>query len=99
MTLLFSSVALSGWPAVGIAGAILLFPFAAMSLRWRSIRLALYSLAAWNVYALSFWPGLLRPRTSPSGWIESTVLKASAPRIGDTPPAADVPQTFTDAFS
>jgi hypothetical protein len=85
MTVLLTPVMLSDWSAVFVAGAILLFPLAVMLLRWRSIRLALYSLAAWNVYALSFWPGLLRPRASPSSWIESTVVQASAPRIGDAP--------------
>jgi len=99
MTLLLTPVVLSGWSAVFAAGAVLLFPLAAMSLRWRSVRLGLYSLAAWNVYALSFWPGLLRPRACPSGWIDSTVVQASPPRIDDAPPAGDVSQTFRDTLS
>jgi hypothetical protein len=46
-----------------------------MSLRWRSLRLGLYSVTAWNVFTLCSWPGLLRPRTPPARWIESTVLQ------------------------
>jgi hypothetical protein len=54
---------------------ILLFPFVGMSLRWRSFRLGLYSVAAGNAVALCFWPGLLRPRIAPASWIESTVVQ------------------------
>lgn len=57
------------------AVAIFLFPFVGMSLRWRSVRLGIYSVAVWNVIALCFLPGLLRPRISPASWIESTVLR------------------------
>ena len=58
-----------------VAGAILLLPFAGMSLRWRSFRLGLYSVAGWNAVALCFWPGWWRPRIPPANWIESTVLQ------------------------
>jgi glycosyltransferase involved in cell wall biosynthesis len=88
---------LSGWTAVFAAAAIFLFPFATMSLRWRSIRLALYSVTAWNVFAVSFWPGLLRSRKSPTDWIESKVLQESArrhePRNERTP--ANIAMTAT----
>jgi glycosyltransferase involved in cell wall biosynthesis len=77
--LLLTPVLLDGWAAAGTAGAILLLPFAAMSLRWRSIRLGLYSVVAWNVYALCFWPGLLASRISPTRWIDSSLVKASTP--------------------
>jgi hypothetical protein len=70
---------LSGFAAVLAIASLFLLPFAAMSLRWRSIRLALYSVAAWNVYAASFLPGLLRPRVSPTRWIDSITLKSGSP--------------------
>jgi glycosyltransferase involved in cell wall biosynthesis len=83
IALALAMLALSGWSAGFAAGALLLLPFAAMSLRWRSIRLGLYSVTAWNVFALCFWPGLLRRRVAPTGWIESTVLQA--PWADDVP--------------
>jgi glycosyltransferase involved in cell wall biosynthesis len=66
---------LSGPFAALAAGLVILLPVAAMSLRWRSARHGLYSVTAWNVYALSFLPGLLRSRVSPTSWIDSTILK------------------------
>jgi glycosyltransferase involved in cell wall biosynthesis len=78
LTLVLAPLVLSGWRAVLAAAAVFLLPFATMSLRWRSIRLGLYSIAAWNVFALCFWPGLLHPRQSPMDWLESTVLKDSS---------------------
>ena len=77
--LLLSPFVFPGWSAVFAVGLFLLLPLAAMCIRYRSIRLGLYSVTAWNVYALSFVPGLLRSRISPSSWIESTVLKISPP--------------------
>ena len=64
----------SGWSAVLAADLVLMFPFLAMSLRWRSVRLGVYSVIAWNVFAFCFWFGLLRPRSPPTDWIDSTVL-------------------------
>jgi hypothetical protein len=61
-----------------LAGALLVLPFAAMSLRWRSLNAGIYSVAVWNVLAVSFLPGLLRARYSPTVWIDSTVLKQGA---------------------
>lgn len=52
-----------------------LLPFAAMSARRRFVRLGIYSVAAWNVYAAGVWPGLLRRRTNPTDWIESTIVR------------------------
>jgi glycosyltransferase involved in cell wall biosynthesis len=80
IALALSVLALSGWSAALAAGAILLLPFAAMSLRWRSPRLALYSVTAWNVFSLCSWVGLLQPRTSPANWIDSTVLQTPEER-------------------
>ena len=87
ITLASVPLALSGWPAVFAAGAILLLPFAAMSLRWRSLRLALYSVTAWNVFSLCSWLGLWRHRIEPTSWIASTVLQA--PQFDEAEP---VPQ-------
>jgi glycosyltransferase involved in cell wall biosynthesis len=75
IALALAAFALPGWSAAVVAGMLLLLPFAAMSLRWRSLRLALYSVTAWNVFAFCSWFGLLRPRTPPANWIESTVLQ------------------------
>ena len=74
LTFGFTILALSGW-LVFAAGLILLAPFAGMALRWRSVRLALYSVMSWNVCLLGFWPGYLRRRKPPASWIESTVLQ------------------------
>jgi glycosyltransferase involved in cell wall biosynthesis len=67
--------ALSGLPAVLAVGALILFPIAAMSLRWRSVSNGLYSVAAWNVFALSFLPGFMGSRVSPTRWIDGTVVE------------------------
>lgn len=91
--LLLTALLLHGWPAALTGGAILLLPIAAMSLRWRSVRLGMYSIAAWNVYALSFLPGFLRPRTEPASWIESTVLKEGAQPHGGARAANGSAQT------
>jgi glycosyltransferase involved in cell wall biosynthesis len=88
-------LALSGWSAAFGAGAILLLPFAAMSLRWRSARLGLYSVTAWNVFALCFWLGLLRRRTPPASWIESTVVQA--PADDEARPMHKAPRALADA--
>jgi hypothetical protein len=58
--------------AIAVAGAL---PFLIMFMRWRSMRDAVYSVTAWNVFALCFLPGFLRPRTSPAKWMDSTVVK------------------------
>ena len=78
-TITFTPFVLSGFFAVFVVGILFLLPFASMSLRWRSIRYALYSVAAWNVYALSFLPGFVRSRVSPTSWIDSAILKESLP--------------------
>jgi glycosyltransferase involved in cell wall biosynthesis len=78
-TVAIAAFALSGFAAAFAVGALLLLPIAAMSLRWRSVRHGLYSVAAWNVYALSFFPGFLRSRGSPTSWIDSTILEDGLP--------------------
>jgi glycosyltransferase involved in cell wall biosynthesis len=57
--------------------ALLLLPIVCMSFRLGSFRMGLYSIAAWNVYALGFWPGFLRRRIPPADWIDSIVLRKS----------------------
>jgi glycosyltransferase involved in cell wall biosynthesis len=57
----------------GVAGVVAL-PFVAMSLRWRSIRNGIYSVAVWNVHALCFLPGFVRSRTQPADWLASQVI-------------------------
>jgi glycosyltransferase involved in cell wall biosynthesis len=81
MTLVAVPLVVRGWPAACAAGALLLLPFATMWLRWRSARLALYSISAWNVFTFCSWLGLLRPRKSPTRWIDSAVLQA--PHLDD----------------
>jgi glycosyltransferase involved in cell wall biosynthesis len=78
-TIAVSASVLSGPSAALAIGILLLLPIAAMSFRWRSVRLGVYSVAAWNVYALSFLPGFVRSRVSPTGWIDSTVLAEGSP--------------------
>jgi glycosyltransferase involved in cell wall biosynthesis len=90
---------LTGWSAVFATAVVVLFPLFAMSWRWRSIRLGLYSLTAWNVYTLSFFPGFLRPRRSPVAWIESRILKTCAPWIDRAAAISKTsPRTFDGAL-
>jgi glycosyltransferase involved in cell wall biosynthesis len=75
LTVVAASLALSGLPAFFTVATLILFPMVAMSLRWRSIHNGLYSVAAWNLFALSFLPGFMRSRVSPIRWIESSIIK------------------------
>jgi len=68
----------SGSSAALAIAALLILPFAVMSLRWRSLRNGIYSVAVWNVQALCFLPGFFRPRTAPASWMASTVIKDSS---------------------
>jgi glycosyltransferase involved in cell wall biosynthesis len=63
---------------ISVLAALILFPTALMILRCRSVSLGLYSVVAWNVYALCFIPGLLRRRTDPAHWIESREVDDAA---------------------
>jgi glycosyltransferase involved in cell wall biosynthesis len=99
MTLVLTPLLLKGWSAIGAIGVILLLPLAAMSLRWRSIRLGFYSITAWNVYALCFLPGLLRARTAPRHWIDSVVLKDGARTVDEAHAASGTTQTFKEALN
>jgi glycosyltransferase involved in cell wall biosynthesis len=82
MTIMLVAFVASGVSAIGAIAGLVLLPFATMSLRWRSVRHGLYSVAAWNVYALCFLPGFIRSRVPPTSWIDSTVLEQGAPAIG-----------------
>ncbi|MGB6537605.1 MAG: glycosyltransferase [Xanthobacteraceae bacterium] len=69
----------SGVAAIVTSALLLVFPFAVMSWRWRSLRSALYSVAVWNVQALCFLPGFFWPRKPPASWIPSSVIKDQLP--------------------
>ena len=56
---------------IAALAAILLLPVAAMAVRCRSLSVGIYSVIAWNAYALCFLPGLLKARIDPAHWIES----------------------------
>lgn len=62
-------------PAAIAVAALVVFPFAVMSWRWRSQRSGIYSVTSWNVFTLCFLPGFLRPRVPPTKWIASTVIQ------------------------
>jgi glycosyltransferase involved in cell wall biosynthesis len=53
---------------------LVLLPIAIMILRCRSVSMGIYSVVAWNVQALCFLPGLLRPRVDPARWVESSKI-------------------------
>ena len=69
--------------ALPATAALLVLPFAVMSLRWRSLRDGIYSVAAWNAQTLCFLPGFLSPRKPPANWIASTVIKDPIGEIDD----------------
>jgi glycosyltransferase involved in cell wall biosynthesis len=60
---------------ISVLAALIMLPAAFMMLRCRSVSLGLYSVVAWNAYALCFIPGLLRRRTDPASWIESREIE------------------------
>ena len=79
-SLLAMPLVIPGWPLALLAiAALIAFPVVAMAVRWRSFNAGLYSVLAWNVYAICFVPGFLRRRAPPTAWIDSTVLKDRAP--------------------
>ena len=63
--------------AATATAAIALSPFIVMSARCHSVRIGVYSVVAWNVYAAGLWPGLLQRRRDPADRIESTVIRDS----------------------
>jgi hypothetical protein len=66
---------LSGRLAAVAVMMIAAFPVVAMALRFRSLAIGLYSVVAWQVFAIGFWPGFLRRRIAPTAWIASAVLQ------------------------
>ncbi|MBX9774379.1 MAG: glycosyltransferase [Xanthobacteraceae bacterium] len=79
-SILACALFISPWPLAGLAmAALIAFPVVIMALRWRSLDVGLYSVVAWNVYALCLLPGFLRPRVPPTAWIDSTVVKDATP--------------------
>jgi hypothetical protein len=85
MAIALAPFVLSGAPAAAAVAGLILLPLVTMSLRWRSVSLGVYSVAAWNVYALCFLPGLFRGRKSPADWIESTILQRGVPTVRPSP--------------
>ena len=57
--------------------ALILLPVAIMILRCGSVNMGIYSVVAWNVNALCFLPGLLRPRIDPARWVDSSQIDVS----------------------
>jgi GT2 family glycosyltransferase len=78
LSLLVAPFILRGVPLAIFMFVLVLFPFAVMSWRRRSVTLGTYSVAAWNVYALGLWPGIFQHRSNPNDWIESTVVRDAA---------------------
>ena len=74
LSILATPFVIRGWLMPAALLGLLAFPFAAMALKWRSWRYALYAVSAWNLYAVGFWFGLLRPRIRPETWIDSHVV-------------------------
>jgi glycosyltransferase involved in cell wall biosynthesis len=89
LSLLIAPLFASGIVAAICAfGALALLPFAVLGTRCRSLSIGAYAVANWNVWAAGFWPGLLRRRSNPAGWIESIVVREGPTIIGG------VEQTF-----
>lgn len=61
--------------AVMLAAAVAVAPFAAMSLRRRSLRLGIYAVALWLVYMVGTLRGFVRPRIPPAEPIPSRILQ------------------------
>lgn len=57
-----------------------LLPVAIMILRSGSVSMGIYSVVAWNINALCFLPGLLRPRVDPGRWVDSSEIDLSQKR-------------------
>ncbi len=91
LALIAVALAMAATPARGAfaLASLALLPFAVMALKCRSLRIGLYSVTAWNVYAAGIWPGLFGRRIDPFAWIDSTIVQdrhagrtVRAPRLG-----------------
>jgi glycosyltransferase involved in cell wall biosynthesis len=86
-SLLATPLVMLSWSLALLAmAALTAFPVLAMAVRWRSLNAGLYSVLAWNTYAICFLPGFLRSRVPPAASIDSTVVKEGK----ETKPAATV---------
>ena len=72
---------------------LVLLPFVVMGLKSRSLRIGLYSVAAWNVYAAGIWPGLFSRRVDPRNWIESTIIQTANIAETKRPPLVSSEET------
>ncbi|MBW8271279.1 glycosyltransferase family 2 protein [Caldovatus aquaticus] len=89
-----SAFALAGGTAraAALSGALLAAPPAAMAVRRRSLKLGVYAVAVWIVYAIGTVRGFLRRRVDPAAWIPSRVL-----HDGTALPRRTVPARAPDA--
>jgi glycosyltransferase involved in cell wall biosynthesis len=74
LCLVATPLLLGGWRGALTAVLIGVFPVVVMALRSRSLAVGIYSVAAWQVFVIGFWPGLLRRRVPPADWIASAVV-------------------------
>lgn len=76
--------------ATALAGlfGLALAPVAALSLRYRSIRMGTYAFAAWNIHAIGFALGFVRRRVPPGLWLDSVEVEGSG-ATADTPTDRD----------
>ncbi len=65
------------WTAAMVALSLTTFPFALMGLRYRSPRLGVYAVVAWNFHALGSALGFLHGRIPPRNWIDSRLIENS----------------------
>jgi glycosyltransferase involved in cell wall biosynthesis len=75
LCLVAAPVLLGGWRGAVAIAMLVAFPVAVMAIRFRSLAIGLYSVAAWQIFAIGFWPGFLRRRIPPTDWIASTVVQ------------------------
>jgi len=75
LSLIAAPLLLSDWRGALIAVLLAAFPVMAMTLRFRSLAIGIYSVVAWQIFAIGFWPGLLRSRIPPTDRIASTVVQ------------------------
>jgi glycosyltransferase involved in cell wall biosynthesis len=76
LTLIATPFVAASLATAAIADVILAAaPFAIMAARTRSVGIGIYSVVAWNVHAAGLWPGLMRRRVDPAGWIDSVIIR------------------------
>jgi len=70
--------------AVGALCTIFLAPVIAMSLRQRSIKLGLYSVAQWHIYAFGLLIGIFGKRKPPGDPIESRIFRTAYDHVSSS---------------